>query len=325
MKQIITLMLLAISFGAQSQIAPDLLSYYTFEGNVNDVSGNGYDATPFGVTYVTDRNGNPNSAVHFDGIDDYVNFPNLEALKTPLPVSFTFWVKYESADYQHQVLFNTSFENDRSTGVWFNSTSETGHYAVNFGDGQYNYTPDTRRTFVSDAVISINTWHHLAVVVTSATDMKIYVDKVLVPGTYSGNGGALQYSDTPGCLGRHDRNMSGPEDYFQGALDDAFYFSRALSQEDINTLYNANSELSVSQPQQVSETFYIYPNPASGELFFESASDAVKLLSIYNSFGQQVYSGVFRPRLDISNYASGLYYAKMSSGATVQTKKFIVK
>ena len=116
-------------------LSDHLLLHYTFDGNTNDVSGNNYNGIPFGVTYGPDRNGNPNSACYFNGIDNYVNFPNLAALKPNLPVSFAFWINYASEDYNKQVVFNTSFEENRCTGVWFNSSlAENGH-AINFGNG----------------------------------------------------------------------------------------------------------------------------------------------------------------------------------------------
>ena len=43
-------------------------AHYPFDGNANDVSGNGYDGELFGqITLTTDRHGNEESAYHFDG------------------------------------------------------------------------------------------------------------------------------------------------------------------------------------------------------------------------------------------------------------------
>ncbi len=44
-----------------------LVAYYPFNGNANDVSGNGYNGTVNGATLTTDRFGNPNSAYNFNG------------------------------------------------------------------------------------------------------------------------------------------------------------------------------------------------------------------------------------------------------------------
>lgn len=52
------------------------MAYYAFGGNANDLTGNGNDGTVSGATLTTDRFGNPNSAYHFDGINDFINIGN---------------------------------------------------------------------------------------------------------------------------------------------------------------------------------------------------------------------------------------------------------
>ena len=322
MKCKITLFALLVSVSCFSQLNVDLLMRYTFNGNTNDITGQGYDGIPFGVTYVDDMFGNANSACYFNGLDNYIEFPNVAELKTPLPVSFSFWVKYESMNYQNQVILNTSFENNRSSGVWFNSTSANNHYAVNFGDGGYNYIPDTRRTFVSNSVITSG-WHHVAAVVHSADYMQIFIDKVEIGGDYSGNGGDLLYSITPGCIGRHDRNMSGPADYFFGTLDEFQYWSRALSQTEVNELYDL--QLSVSEMDTVKPYVTLYPNPVHDNLNVETNLEGDKTIIIYNNQGQQVYNGDFLSKLPIGTYSSGLYYVVIKNYATEVIKKIVIR
>ena len=53
-----------------------IISYYPFEGNANDVTGNGNDGIIHGAILVADKFGNPNAAIHLDGIDDYIEIPN---------------------------------------------------------------------------------------------------------------------------------------------------------------------------------------------------------------------------------------------------------
>src|SRR6478672_779804 len=173
----ITLVLAGLfySFCWSQDLTDQLLVHYPFDGNTNDVSGHDYHATPFGATLAPDRDGNPNSAYYFDGFDDYINFPNLDALKPVLPVSFSFWIKYDSTDYDHQVVFNTSYEENHATSVVFNAQSGTGKYVINFADGQYFYGASSRRSYVSNRTIETTDWHHITVIVNSAADMKIYV------------------------------------------------------------------------------------------------------------------------------------------------------
>ena len=67
-------------------------------------------------------------------MNDYVNFPNLEELKPELPVSFSFWIKYTSDSNLDRAVFNTSFEEDINSGVFFTSSQATNRYALGFGN-----------------------------------------------------------------------------------------------------------------------------------------------------------------------------------------------
>ena len=58
---------------AASAQSPCLIASYTFNGNANDVTGNGHDGTVFGATPAIDRFGNANSCYQFDGIDDFID------------------------------------------------------------------------------------------------------------------------------------------------------------------------------------------------------------------------------------------------------------
>lgn len=65
----------------QSQTLPaslntGLVLHYPLNGNANDVSGNNNNGTVFGATAAADRFGNPNSAMSFDGVNDYIDVPD---------------------------------------------------------------------------------------------------------------------------------------------------------------------------------------------------------------------------------------------------------
>ncbi|NMH29642.1 T9SS type A sorting domain-containing protein [Flavobacterium silvaticum] len=323
MKHNYLLLILLLPFLAMSQLTNNLLAIYDFNGNVDDVSGQGFNATPYNVTFIDDRYGNPESAAYFNGVDSYVELPNVDALKTPLPVSFSFWIRYDSADYLKQVVFNTSFEENRAAGVWMNSTSADAHYAVNFGNGTYNFTEETRQTFVSNSSVQVGEWHHVCVSVTSATEMRIWFDRVDLGGYYAGYGGDLVYSLNPGCLGRHDRNMDGPADYFEGALDNVSYFARTFVQSDVDALYD--DALSVKQNND--PVVAIYPNPASDKLNvrWTNAASSVSY-KVYNAFGSITMSGnIVGEKLDVSSLATGIYMIQLTDGTNEVTRRIVKK
>ncbi|MFT3907934.1 MAG: hypothetical protein QM737_00795 [Ferruginibacter sp.] len=86
---------------AQVDLNLGLRAYYPFNGNTNDASGNGLNATQFnGVQLTTDRFGNTNSAYYFDGIDDYMKVADNGALSTPA-FSICYYFNTEINSYQN--------------------------------------------------------------------------------------------------------------------------------------------------------------------------------------------------------------------------------
>jgi hypothetical protein len=319
-KKLLILLCVLLSFSGTSQINNNLLIYYPFDGNSNDASGNNYHGQDFGVAYTSDRFGNPNSACYFNGTNSYINFPNLNNLKPNLPVSFSFWIKYDNNSFQNQVVFNTSYEENRSSSVVFNSESSTNKYVINYADGTYSYSPATRRSYVSNSIIDTNNWHNIVIVVTGSNNMKIYVDCVETSGTYSGTGGGLAYSTQPGCLGRHDRSLTLPADYFKGDIDEFRYWDRALNENDVTLLCQA-----LSNDSYLVDTIKIYPNPAKDILYISSNSIDIKEIEIYNYLGQEVYNSIFKSSIDVSNFKTGVYVLKVSTLESSFLRKIIIE
>jgi len=220
----------------ETELTDNLSLFYPFDGNTLDSTSNNFHGTGSGIDYAVDRFGNPNSAASFDGIDDFINLPNDAALKPNLPVSFSFWIKYDSNSYTDQEVFTTSYEEDRNSGVYFNSQIATGNYGLNYGDGANFYNSTSRRSYVSNEQIDTTAWHHIVAIIKGPTDMSVYVDCIEQGGSYSGTGGNLLYSTTPGSIGRRDRDLGVLAHYFKGKLDDFMYWDRALTIEEVNQL-----------------------------------------------------------------------------------------
>ncbi|HEX8563249.1 MAG TPA: LamG-like jellyroll fold domain-containing protein [Flavobacterium sp.] len=319
MNKIFTIFILVLTInGTLAQdLNADLLLHYTFDNTVADASGNGYTATPFNITYGPDRFGNAASAAYFNGFNSYVNFPNMAELKPQLPVSFSFWIKYDSPAFEQQVVFNTSYEENHATSVVFNA-SGANYYAINFADGQYFYGSSSRRSFVSNQMIDTSGWKHIVVVVNSADDMEIFINCNKPGGTYSGTGGALQYSLLPGCLGRHDRNIEDAPGYFQGYIDDFRYWDRALTPTDVWALCT-----SLSTDQYTATKSTVFPNPVKAILNIKS--DHAEKVSLYDVFGRTIYAANFTATLDVSAIPAGMYLLQLSGNGNSETHKIIIE
>lgn len=49
-----------------------LIAWFPFNGNANDMSGNGHNGTVYGATLTTDRFGNTYGAFNFNGSTSYI-------------------------------------------------------------------------------------------------------------------------------------------------------------------------------------------------------------------------------------------------------------
>ncbi|MCR9182479.1 MAG: T9SS type A sorting domain-containing protein [Flavobacteriaceae bacterium] len=325
MKKITFLMGIFICSIVSSQTIQDnLLLHYPFNGNTQDMSGNEYHAQEIGVTYVDDRHGNQESAIYFNGINNYINLPNVPELKPDLPVTFSFWVKYASMASSDRELFNTSFEEDKNTGIFFNSTEITAQYSISFGDGSANYTPATRRTYTSNSTIELNEWVNIIAVVQSSTNMQIYVNCEETGGNYSGTGGDLQYSILPGSIGRHDRIMGYPASYFKGSLDDFMYWDRVLNESEI--LKICDDRLAIEDNLLKPDDLWIYPNPSNGIIHIIMKGDVeFDFIQISDAMGKEVFNSNFEDIIDIGFLKSGIYIFKVYNSDITITKKIILE
>jgi len=233
MKKVLLFMFL-LGFNLNSQ---ELLLHYDFDNNVDDSSGNGYSGSPSGVTFVADRNGNPNSAVSFDGVDDFIDFPNISDLKPDLPVSIDLWVKFDDLQPQNSVVFTTDFQEDNHSGVFLN-LSTSGKLGISYGDARGNTVSSNRRSKLADTVIAAGIWYHVVAIVRGPTDMDIFVDCNNANGTYSGSGSSLGYTNNPGSIGRKDANTNLPTYYFKGTIDEFKYYRGVISPASEESIFN---------------------------------------------------------------------------------------
>lgn len=56
-----------------------LLGWWPFNGNSNDESGNGHNATNYGATLSADRNSVANAAYDFNGVDNYMSIASFKS------------------------------------------------------------------------------------------------------------------------------------------------------------------------------------------------------------------------------------------------------
>lgn len=224
-------------------VTDGLTVYYKFDGDTKDVSGNNFHTTS-NATLTNDRFGNVNSAFHFNGVDEYIDFPNVLELKPQLPVTISFWVYFDNLEVTKTFMFTTDFAQNLNTGINMSLTSDKSSFAVAIGDGG-SPSINSRRTKVANSEVKVNTWYFVVVTIVGGMDMDIHIKEFATEGAiqndggeYSGNGGDIGYSEISGSIGRKDANSVKDPYYFKGRIDEFRIWNRKLTNEEINLVYS---------------------------------------------------------------------------------------
>ena len=230
-----------------------LVAAYNFSGNAQDSGPNGINGTVHSAVLTTDRFGNVNCAYVFNGTNAYIEIPDNDVFSVPTTGDFSIsvWMRPDVLQFP---------KNESGYVHWMGkgtSSGSTGNQEWAFR--MYNYVltnappPDDTRTnrtsfylfnniggqgagsYVQEPVAAGTWYHYVAVVSTPANAITWYKNGVkkdqdcfncspyfIIP----------QNSNAPVRVGT--RNLTS---YFQGAIDDIYFYNRVLTTNEIKSLY----------------------------------------------------------------------------------------
>jgi len=287
-----------------------LRAWYPFSGNVNDTSGNNLNGTNNGATFTTDRNGNADSACHFNNTN--ITIPNSGNIDFSQGFTLAAWVNTEEDRYASIIDkfpncgTNYGFRlNGRLGGSFW---AEKGCY----GSG----------TFTFSTAVPLNTWHHVVAIIGTDNVIKIYLDGVL-----SGENptGSMNLANSEIFNIGSGRGV----EYFVGKIDDVGIWNRALNQSEITTLYQS-IQMGIEDNFEVNE-FSIFPNPAGNFLnILNKNAKKIEELSMIDITGKIVTAFNFnnnysneKMTIDIpQSLKSGFYLLKIKVENNTQFIKF---
>jgi hypothetical protein len=306
MKQLFTLVLcVVIHTQVHSQSVPSyvptngLVGWWPFDGNANDLSGNNHNGTSYFVTNTTNRNNQNNSALMFNGIE-LGNGSTIEINDTILNIgqsqySISIWFSPNNLTQITRTLFNTNPHTGIAIG--FNDNNAPGYCsygigpAITYWSTLYNHGPFNN--FIP------GNWYHV-ILVKNGTNYYQYINGILDNSITEPTAANFNYPVTIRFSG-----ISSQYQIFDGKLDDIGIWNRALTQQEITNLYNAQScQVNVtSQPQNLSTspnrnvTFSLSSSDSSSTYQWES-NTGFGFQPLFNA-GQ--YSGVNTSSLTVSN------------------------
>ena len=230
MKKLLTI-LFAVALGLNlSAQVPDyvptdgLVAWYPFNGNANDESGNENDGEIMGPELTVDRFGLNESAFEFENTRiEIANSADLDQFK-----SISFWFS-TSSTAGNQVMFKQN--------IYSGHVHERVSCAVNWsGNAHFAAKEVCDATWQYDnvgVVLNDGMWHHYVGVLDSI-QKRLYIDGVLldessfVPETMCSGADLIIGQEWDGV----------PYDFI-GTLDDFGFWNRALIEDEILALYNA--------------------------------------------------------------------------------------
>lgn len=220
---------------ACSEITNGLVACYPFDGNANDVSGNGFNGTVKGATLTDDRFGNANSAYSFNGVDNVILANNPFASTAIAPMSVSVWINTTSTKQAGGIVTQhtacSGYDDHFHMTLYGSSSNNQLH--VDAFDGQ--------RAVVAAPVVADGKWHHVTFVYNQDQQTKLYVD-----GNLQNSVNAPPVSNFVSTLqvaiGGFVSNSCPQNHNFQGKIDDVRIYNRALSDAEIKQLAGMNQE-----------------------------------------------------------------------------------
>jgi hypothetical protein len=201
-----------------------LITWYSFDGNANDLSGNGFHGAVHGASLTEDRFGNPNRAYAFWGIGSYIDGGSRTLT---LPITVTLWFKSSLKNEVWHSLFGCN------GFTYYNGVT----IATN-GDGRIRTRiGNDGNDLVSNSIVDgDNLWHFVAITRDQNNIATIYIDGLLENSNMAS--GPIDYSK-PLYIGKSLQPDSWHE-YFVGSIDDVRIYNRTLSAVEIHKLFSLN-------------------------------------------------------------------------------------
>jgi hypothetical protein len=210
--------------------APGLVSWWPGDGNAFDIK-NGNDGYLLGGT--TFAPGLIGQAFSFDGaVNDYVWAPS-SGITELQELTIETWVWIDELKYEMQRFVSLEgakavLRHDGVTDSWWAGLGQL-HFYMNFGGAPWEELDDLQDIRVN-SVLEAGVWHHIAGTYDGSY-MRLYLDGEFLD--------SHQVSGTVfGWPGVHLSWWSEPHD---GLLDEVGIYSRALSLEEVQAIYNAGS------------------------------------------------------------------------------------
>ncbi|MGA2298539.1 MAG: LamG-like jellyroll fold domain-containing protein [FCB group bacterium] len=303
-----------------------LYAYYPFNGNSNDEQFCHYFNATENVNAILtkDRYDSLNSAYLFKG-NSYLKVPNFNTDFDQFTVSF--WFKADSANGK-QNFIGTNYSEGAVFEIYFWNLLGVSYYVDGNGTPKQIWGPS----------VSLNKWTHFAFTY-NGKEAIVYRDGQETNRITDSITHKLNKAQTPLYIGSR-----GVNDYFNGAIDDIKIYRKALTDEQILSLYNEKTSSYV--PDSYSTDNYVSDILELQQIIYDQSKPYITLniktpsfvvLSLYEYTGQKIAvlnnsnlePGYYSLNTSSLNLPAGIYFClaqinETSSNNIIVYKKFAI-
>jgi len=304
-----------------------LVAHWNFNGNANDVSGNGLNGVGTNVTSAPGYNGIANTAYQFNGTSSRIDVANNTLLNMD-SMSICVLIKpmaYYTGICQGNTIIARGF------------VGSDNNFYLDYGDNPYDNSCNiytlSHEVFEADIhtstsiansawysnsdTITLNTWYCLTMTYNQDT-VKRYIDGILTDAIY------LSDNYVPGTdslgIGYSAAGVSTSPptpNWLNGIIDDIRLYNRALSAAEVLEYCDSAQMLPTNEVFPISNInpeIFIYPNPAHNNITIQFPGNAgTSDIQLINTLGQMIFD--MKPtsssvNIDISILPAGLYFIK---------------
>jgi len=221
-KLLIVLVILIFTGTAYAGLNSGLVAHYPFDGDIRDVSGNENHGVMHGTTVeealIEDRFDNPDMALFFDGIDDFIQVPGDDSLDiTTGEITMCAWVNIPEFLGTGQYYIIDSRD---GLGGGYGINIDTNYFQFWIGSKTLNFLIE----------IPSKEWHFIVATYDSEI-MNLYINGVLTKISY------LTAEFIPSLTSLFIGQYRDYKQRFSGKMDDIRIYDRVLSEYEVKELY----------------------------------------------------------------------------------------
>lgn len=281
-----------------------LVADYPLNNSAADVHG-ALDGTLYGTSPAPDRFGNPNKALYFNGISDWVRLGTDADFRER---SVSLWFKADT--FVGNGDFGLVFSTDNAsllyggTGLAVDNALGANRLSGGVGANVFRFEPAVS-----------NVWYHYVITVDE-NFIKLYLNNVLIHTTDNNSFSHSKDGDIYahlGCSRKNDR-------FFKGSIDDVKIYNCAITSCEVNNLYHEGVSPAFTND------FKVYPNPANQKINITVPCDATGTFTIYNDIGQKIIETPIQTQdnlINIERLAAGIYTVVMNNKNELSSIKFL--